>query len=566
MSMNKFISNMKIKDRLIASYLLVLVLMLVLSITSIVALNKTKDRLSSFINKEAVEKETVLSTRVEINSASRIIRDMLIDTNPANFAKSKEKFNESIVAINENLSKLKELNGINPDILSNYDSEIQNWLSIGDSIVKQIEAGNLPQASTMLLQQCTPTLEKLAQTSIKLTDDVNLRAEQTIQNNLKIVNSINMFTVFLLVAAVILSVLISLIVTKSIVVPIRELSNVSENLSKGILDTNITYSSKDEIGAMADSMRASMNKLSMYISDIDKALETLAKGDFNITRTEPFVGDFENIEKSFTKFIVEMSATISKINGVSEQVAIGSQQVLVGAQELAQGATEQSSSVDDLSNIINSITEDINLNAKNAQEANILANRAGQSLVNSNEKMRQMIIAMTDISEKSNEISKIIKTIDDIAFQTNILALNAAVEAARAGSAGKGFAVVADEVRNLAQKSAEAAQNTTALIEGTVEAVKNGSLIADETAKSLLEIVEDSTRTTEMMINIAEASEKQAQAANHIRETISEISSVVQINSATAEESSAASEELSMQSKSLKELVGGFTLLEITEK
>ncbi len=566
MSMNKFISNMKIKDRLIASYLLVLVLMLVLSITSIVALNKTKDRLSSFINKEAVEKETVLSTRVEINSASRIIRDMLIDTNPANFAKSKEKFNESIVAINENLSKLKELNGINPDILSNYDSEIQNWLSIGDSIVKQIEAGNLPQASTMLLQQCTPTLEKLAQTSIKLTDDVNLRAEQTIQNNLKIVNSINMFTVFLLVAAVILSVLISLIVTKSIVVPIRELSNVSENLSKGILDTNITYSSKDEIGAMADSMRASMNKLSMYISDIDKALETLAKGDFNITRTEPFVGDFENIEKSFTKFIVEMSATISKINGVSEQVAIGSQQVLVGAQELAQGATEQSSSVDDLSNIINSITEDINLNAKNAQEANILANRAGQSLVNSNEKMRQMIIAMTDISEKSNEISKIIKTIDDIAFQTNILALNAAVEAARAGSAGKGFAVVADEVRNLAQKSAEAAQNTTALIEGTVEAVKNGSLIADETAKSLLEIVEDSTRTTEMMINIAEASEKQAQAANHIRETISEISSVVQINSATAEESSAASEELSMQSKALKELVGGFTLLEITEK
>ena len=566
MSMNKFISNMKIKDRLIASYLLVLVLMLVLSITSIVALNKTKDRLSSFINKEAVEKETVLSTRVEINSASRIIRDMLIDTNPANFAKSKEKFNESIVAINENLSKLKELNGINPDILSNYDSEIQNWLSIGDSIVKQIEAGNLPQASTMLLQQCTPTLEKLAQTSIKLTDDVNLRAEQTIQNNLKIVNSINMFTVFLLVAAVILSVLISLIVTKSIVVPIRELSNVSENLSKGILDTNITYSSKDEIGAMADSMRASMNKLSMYISDIDKALETLAKGDFNITRTEPFVGDFENIEKSFTKFIVEISATISKINGVSEQVAIGSQQVLVGAQELAQGATEQSSSVDDLSNIINSITEDINLNAKNAQEANILANRAGQSLVNSNEKMRQMIIAMTDISEKSNEISKIIKTIDDIAFQTNILALNAAVEAARAGSAGKGFAVVADEVRNLAQKSAEAAQNTTALIEGTVEAVKNGSLIADETAKSLLEIVEDSTRTTEMMINIAEASEKQAQAANHIRETISEISSVVQINSATAEESSAASEELSMQSKALKELVGGFTLLEITEK
>ena len=285
------------------------------------------------------------------------------------------------------------------------------------------------------------------------------------------------------------------------------------------------------------------------------------KGDFNISATEPFVGDFENIEKSFMKFSKEMSSTLEQINLASEQVASGSEQVSCGAQMLAQGATEQAASIEDLSNIINVISEDIIQNANNAKEANELAQRTGNSIVLSNEKMREMTIAMNDISDKSNEISKIIKTIDDIAFQTNILALNAAVEAARAGSAGKGFAVVADEVRNLAQKSAEAAKDTAVLIAGTVESVENGSKIADDTAKSLLEIVDDATKTVQMMVDITDASEKQASSRQH-RESISQISSVVQTNSATAEESSAASEELTGQSQLLKDLVSGFKLLE----
>ena len=559
--MKSILRNLSVKKKLTLSYLIILTFILFISFISTFGIKATSSSLNSTVNKELKAKDTLSSIRVSTNVVSSILREWVISSQQK-YAVLDQESSRIIGEIKENVNVLNQNNAIDKDLLAEYNRLINAWIAEAEGVIGIIKSGDLAQASKAIEnKEITAIVD--AENQAKLIEEFIIEKSNTIlsrtinmSNNLRLFLSIAVFTVILLI------IFMSKKITDGIVKPVQEVSHAAEQLSKGILDTKIEYEAEDEVGVMAESMRRSMKTLSMYINDIDVALETMSKGDFNISATEPFVGDFENIEKSFMKFSKEMSSTLEQINLASEQVASGSEQVSCGAQMLAQGATEQAASIEDLSNIINVISEDIIQNANNAKEANELAQRTGNSIVLSNEKMREMTIAMNDISDKSNEISKIIKTIDDIAFQTNILALNAAVEAARAGSAGKGFAVVADEVRNLAQKSAEAAKDTAVLIAGTVESVENGSKIADDTAKSLLEIVDDATKTVQMMVDITDASEKQAQAADNIRESISQISSVVQTNSATAEESSAASEELTGQSQLLKDLVSGFKLLE----
>jgi methyl-accepting chemotaxis protein len=253
------------------------------------------------------------------------------------------------------------------------------------------------------------------------------------------------------------------------------------------------------------------------------------------------------------------------INESADQVSSGAGQVSSAAQALSQGATEQASSIQQLSASITEIAGEVNKNAYDASTANTLSLQASAEVERGNEHMKKMTSAMSDISDSSNEIGKIIKTIEDIAFQTNILSLNAAVEAARAGVAGRGFAVVADEVRNLANKSAEAAKNTTALIESSIQAVKSGTKIANETATSLNAIIEGTKKTAELVGEISKASNNQATSINQITLGVDQISAVVQTNSATSEESAATSEELSAQAQALKSMLSALKLKDHSE-
>ncbi|MCI8865865.1 MAG: HAMP domain-containing protein [Lachnospiraceae bacterium] len=366
---------------------------------------------------------------------------------------------------------------------------------------------------------------------------------------------ISVITVLIILVVCILLVIY---VFRGIVAPIQKITESSRSLSEGKLDFEIDMNSNNEIGDLASSLNLSVKNLKLYISDISSILNDIAAGDLGRESQIHYIGDFVQIQKSIETISHGLNSTMEQIYSSANQVDSGSNQVADGAQNLAQGATEQASEVDNLLQMIEQISEQINSNAENATITNKEADQVGERIAVCNSQMQEMAEAMHQINLCSGEIEKIIKTIEDVAFQTNILALNAAVEAARAGSAGKGFAVVADEVRNLAGKSAEAAKNTKELIEKTLSVVENGSRLTGVTQESLNLVVEGAGNVTEHIKVISAATMEQEEAIGHIKESITQISTVIQSNSATSEESAAASQQLAGQAQVLKGLIGKF--------
>ncbi|WMJ22442.1 methyl-accepting chemotaxis protein [Paludicola sp. MB14-C6] len=359
----------------------------------------------------------------------------------------------------------------------------------------------------------------------------------------------------------VIGVIIAILMGSRISKPIVKMSKRIALLADGDLTSDVEIiKSKDELGILNQSLRSTIISLRNYISEIASVLGNISNGNLNTKVEQEYVGDFGSIKESMERIISSLNHTLSHINLASDQVAAGSNQVSNAAQSLSQGATEQASSIEELSASISEISEHVKQTAMNATKVNNASIKVDTELMNSNKQMEILLDAMRNISETSQEISKIIKTIDDIAFQTNILALNAAVEAARAGAAGKGFAVVAEEVRNLATKSAEAAKTTTHLIETSVQAVENGTNITNETAQSLQSVVDNGAQISKLIEDIAESCNMQATSISQVTQGVEQISGVVQTNSATAEESAAASEELNGQAQMLNELLEKFQL------
>lgn len=404
---------------------------------------------------------------------------------------------------------------VDRELFNIVKTEWDTYLQINKQVIDLSRQMKTEEAMKLIRGGSKEAFDNASNALIKLVKHNQTNADKADKEGNRIYDNTVKILIIVIVLGALIAVGVSFVITNGIIKPINKLASSANKMAEGDLDVEIDESSKDEIGVLA---------------------------------------------KSFSKMAANINEILTNINSSSEQVAAGSKQVSDSSMALSQGATEQASSIEQLTASIEEIASQTRQNAENANQANELAENAKINATQGNEQMKQMLKAMDEINDSSSRISKIIKVIDEIAFQTNILALNAAVEAARAGQHGKGFAVVAEEVRNLAARSANAAKETTDMIEGSIKKVEGGTKIANDTASALNSIVEGVAKVANLVGDIATASNEQASGIAQINQGVMQVSQVVQTNSATSEESAAASEELSSQAELLKEQVSRFKL------
>lgn len=556
------LKNMKIGKKLIAAFLLVTIITSIGGIIGFRVLTTMVNQYSDALVNYGFSQGDVGLFDAEFNNDRALIRGVIIYTDSTKLQNTKEKIEQSKAKLNQYLVKMKSEMVTDKEVsyYNSLKSSMDNYLPIQDQIVDLAVANKKSEANTLGMQKCDPLSNKVTaaiNTLVQEKTSVGNQISSSLNGQAAVAEKIMISVLFL---SILLSMFIAVLISRGISRPVSELVNVANKLADGDLSAQVTVKSKDEIGQLGNAFAETIETLNKYITDIETKLSKVEQGDLTADKGFEYKGDFVKLKNSIESIVLFINDTISQMHQASQQVASGSEQVASGAQELAQGATEQASSIEELSATISEITSQISKNSEHTAKASANVNNVNSEIEICNQHMQNMVQAMSKINNSSNQIGKIIKTIEDIAFQTNILALNAAVEAARAGDAGKGFAVVADEVRNLASKSAAAAKDTTLLIQDSITEVDHGSKIADETAKALLRVVESGKAVSETVEQISEATAKQSNAIHQVNIGVEQISSVVQTNSATAEESAAASEELSSQAQVMNGLAEKFKL------
>ncbi len=546
--------NMKIRAKLITGFLLVVIVALVLGVVSIFGLTTLSNNETGLYEEQVQAIYNAEEIEIALHQQRASFYDLYVNKDDdAKAAELQTQIDDEQAALESALDAYVKAVGedtYSQNLQNIYD---QQYAPLLNQFQAQIEA-NEDKAALETLEKL-PDVVAAMETAV--TDMVNnslTTADETQATDTSLANTIIIITIILAVVVVVGGIFLALYNTALIATPTQQLVKAANQISKGDLNIDIKVDQKDEIGTLADAFKEMANAFREQAS----VLTAIAGGDY--TGSIAVRSEADEVNRAISDMLDSNNAMIAEIRSAAEQVAAGASQIADGAQALATGSTEQAATLQEFSATINQVQQQAEATSQLAATALADTDEAGRLMGESMEYMSQMTDAMQTINDSSQNIAKVIKVIDDIAFQTNILALNAAVEAARAGQHGKGFAVVADEVRNLASKSAAAAKETAGLIENSVENVTRGTQIAEHTSESLAKVGTIAASNAQSIGQMSEASQQQSIAINEINQGVSQISQVVQANSATAEESAASAEELSAQSTLLNKTVTRFKL------